>query len=170
MSIFFSPSTRGFYTTQDHADRMPADVVGISARRHRRLIAAQADGAEIHAGPDGCPQLRRPLANAAERRPALIAAVKREARRRIDAVAPLTAQINDNAALAIAAVQLAGGGSTTLDLAPALDRRARIDALRARSDRIEMAIAACAARDLAGFDPTADQHWLADRAEGDALG
>ena len=57
MSIFYSASKRGFFTTATHGNRVPDDAVKISARRHRELLDAQAGGAEIMPGPNGRPTL-----------------------------------------------------------------------------------------------------------------
>lgn len=55
MTILFSPSTRGFYPPNVAYDSLPDDLVEISIERHQELLAAQAAGMSIVAGPDGLP-------------------------------------------------------------------------------------------------------------------
>lgn len=149
---YYSPSTGGFYLDELHGDAMPADVVKISQRRHAELMAAQAAGAAIVAGKRG------PIASKASRDElagAAIAAVKREARRRIRRIASAERQANDNALIAQAALALAVDCATELDFVPALERRRRIDAVRAFSNELELELAELGAAKLAAFRATA---------------
>lgn len=127
---FYSPSTGGFYTTEIHAaGDIPADAVKITAKRHGALLEAQAAGAVIVASPKG-PVARMPVTSRGDLVAAAVRRVKREARRRILAIASLERQSNDNAALALGA-----NGDREFDAA--LERRRAIDAIRAASNAIE---------------------------------
>src|SRR6185437_3547082 len=53
--IFFSAEKHGFFHAELHGDRMPADVVKITAARHAELMAAQAAGKLIAADRRGRP-------------------------------------------------------------------------------------------------------------------
>lgn len=132
---FYSPSTGGFYTADIHGDAMPGDAVEITDAKHARLLEAQAAGGVIVPGPKG-PTARMPSATRADLVSAARRRVKREARRRILAIASLEKQSNDNAAIALAALHLAAG-STEPDVSDALERRRKIDAIRAASNAIE---------------------------------
>lgn len=164
MSIFFSPSTRGFYLSALHGEAMPADVQRITAARHARLLEDQAAGAEIVATPRG-PIAHFPKVGLADIRAAAIAAVKRQARTRILAIAPHWRQLNDVAAIATAALQLGATMTTNVDVDAALGRRRAIDGIRAASGRIEERLAAMTAAELEAFDPGDDTHW-SDQHEG----
>lgn len=160
--IFYSPSTGGFYPAAIFGRRagrrgIPRDALRISTERHAELLAAQAAGAQIAPGPDGLPEAQ--AARAVDPREALIAIVKREARRRILAIAPAWRQRNDSADIAMAALQLHAGMTTNIDPAPALERRAAVDAIRAASNRLELEIHALEAAELEAFDPALDMHW-----------
>jgi hypothetical protein len=155
--VFFSPSTRGFYMAEIHGEDMPADVVRISAARHAQLLVAQAAGAEIVPGHNGAPIIMQPKPTLAGARCAAAAAVRREARRRILAIAPYWRQFNDLNAIAMAALQPEHIGCVALEAA--LGRRRAIDKARAASDRLEARVAAMPAAELAGFDPGDDTHW-----------
>lgn len=152
-------STNGFQTRQAHGDGIPADAVRIRPSRHRELIAAQAAGAEIYAGKAGRPYIRRPRENLEHRRAFARQCVKREARRRILEIAPEWRQANDNADLAIAALQLSATMTTGVDTSGPIARRAAIDALRAASDRLEARLETMTGPELEIFDPSADAHW-----------
>ncbi|WP_267382237.1 MULTISPECIES: hypothetical protein [unclassified Sphingomonas] len=154
MSYHYSAATASFYHADVH-DALPDDAVQISAGQHARLLAGQASGRSIVAAPNGRPTLSKLTApKLDELRAGAVRAVKREARRRILAVATIERQSNDNAAIALAAVaNLLGNvhddrGATIA----ALRRRAAIDAIRAASDRIETTIAKANADDLAALD------------------
>lgn len=156
-AFYFSASTGGFYVTAVHGDAMPADVVPVPPARHAQLLAAQATGAAIVAGASGRPRVSRPRLGLDERRAAVIAAVKREAGRRIERAVPAWRQANDNAELAIAAlIPEANNAQRTNDI---LVRRDLIDRIRARSGEIEAAIADMPARALRVFDPRSDAEW-----------
>ncbi|WP_370170985.1 hypothetical protein [Sphingobium abikonense] len=145
MAIFYSAATPGFFDDAIHAD-LPADAVAITAAHHRELLAAQAEGASIVADDRGKPRAHRPTVTIATRRAALIRAVKRQAARRIDAIAPIWRQLNDQRA-------------------PSEEGEARfaaIDAIRAASDAIEADIAAAAGDALATIDPAAHPLWPQD--------
>lgn len=143
---FYSPSTRGFYVEAVHGRDIPADAVKITNRRHQELLLAQAQGHEI------VPTSAGPEVHHAESGPEVLLAravsrVKREARRRILAIASLEQQSNDNAALALAV--LAGDSTASL---PALERRQKIDAVRAASNAIEAGLADLKVTQLATFN------------------
>ncbi|HEX8583055.1 MAG TPA: hypothetical protein VF680_01430 [Allosphingosinicella sp.] len=157
--LFFCPASGGFYGSRTHKGAIPDGAVPLTERKHRQLLAAQGEGATIYAGDDGKPRLRWPSTNIAARRAGAIAAVKQEAGRRILAVASLTRQANDAAAMAQAALDQAVLGDTKVDFMPAIERRERIDALRARSNELEAAIAAFTPEQLDGFDAAGDAHW-----------
>lgn len=151
--MFFSPSTGGFYDSAINRD-IPADAVPISRERHGELIAARAAGKIITPDRRGRPMIREPRIGADQLRPRAIALVKAEARRRILAVASLERQANDAASIAIEA--FAGAGT---DLEGALDRRYRIDAIRAASNAIEAQIERMPAANLTAFDPSTHSLW-----------
>ncbi|MGW8202637.1 hypothetical protein ACWGM0_08815 [Sphingomonas bisphenolicum] len=145
MQIFYSAQSAGFYADGIHA-AIPADAVKISGARHAELLAAQADGAAIVAGHDGRPKIQRAKPTIDERRAAAIRHVKREAARRIEAVAPVWRQLNDQRAPS----------------AQGEARFAAIDALRAASDHIEAAILAAGAADLDALDIAHHPFWPVD--------
>lgn len=152
--LYFSASAGGFYDEAVHGAAIPDDAVPVTRARHAELIAAQAKGAAIVAGEGGRPHVARAPATIAHRRATAIASAKREAQRRILAVAPLWRQANDNAAIALEALDGAGR-----DVDAALDRRHRIDALRDCSDTLEAAIAAMDAAALDALQIADDGHW-----------
>jgi hypothetical protein len=155
---FFSPS-RGFQSAETPREQLGAGAVKVSSRRHRELVAAQEKGAQILAGDDGRPRISRPRDTDAARRRFARDLVKREARRRILAIAPAWRQQNDNAAIAMAAFQLGATCTTIVDAAPAIERRRALDAVREASDRLEARIDALSPAELARFDFTADAAW-----------
>ncbi len=155
--MFFSPSSGGFYDPAINRD-IPADAVQISRERHGELIAARAKGKVIAADRKGRPIIREPRIGADQLRARAVASVKVEARRRILAVASLERQANDAAAIAIEA--FAGAGT---DLQGALDRRYRIDAIRAASNAIEEQIARVPAANLVAFNPSTHPDWPENR-------
>ena len=57
MTITYSPSTRGFYTSEIHGENVPSDVVEVSAEAYAALMAGQAQGKEIRPGDGGAPEL-----------------------------------------------------------------------------------------------------------------
>jgi hypothetical protein len=149
--IFFSPSTRGFYSAEIHGEAIPADSVRITARRHQQLLEAQSAGAVIEAAPRG-PVARFVKPTLETSRAAAVRGVKRQARRRILAIAPYWRQLNDLAVIALPDAALTGWDA-------AMQRRQAIDDVRVASDRLEVAIAAMSAEQLAAFDAGDDAHW-----------
>lgn len=132
MPIFYSPSRRGFFDPSIH-DPMPEDALRVSQKRHAELLAGQERGAQIVPGANGKPMLEWPPA--ADPRADLIRRVRREARRRIEAVSPLWRQLND-----------------LREPSPAGDARfASIDAIRAASAEIEVAVRNLRSGDLDQF-------------------
>ena len=151
--MFFSPSTGGFYDPAIHRTR-PADAVRITKARHAELIAARSVGKSIAADAKGRPVIKSVRLSLDQLRDRAVTAIKAEARRRILAVASLERQANDNAEIAIEAF----AGAAT-DLAGALDRRARINAIRTASNAIEAIVARMPASNLAAFDPSSHSLW-----------
>lgn len=151
--MFYSPSTGGFYDPAIHRD-VPTDAVAISRERYGELLAARSAGKLIASDRTGRPIVKARRFTVDELRQRAIAAVKAEARRRILAVASLERQANDAASIAIEA--FAGAGT---DLEGALDRRIRIDAIRAASNAIEAQIARMPAANLTDFDPSTHPNW-----------
>ena len=79
VSMFYSPTTRGFYDLALHGDAIPTDAVEISAEEHRALIAAQAAGKTIVIGDEGRPVAAdTPVPPAAEQRAEALARIDRE--------------------------------------------------------------------------------------------
>lgn len=152
MSIFYSAAANAFYDARLH-DSLPDDARRVTAEEHQALLAAQAAGKQIRPGEDGAPTARRPAETTDALRARLAAAVKREAARRITAVAPLWRQLNDLRDLARAEGEHRA----------AIERRcAAVDTLRAASDRLEAALAAMTPRQLARCDVGDDRHWQGD--------
>lgn len=58
--MFYSPSTRGFYSPKINKE-IPSDAVEVSDIEYRALFAGQASGGLIEPGENGAPELR-PLA------------------------------------------------------------------------------------------------------------
>jgi len=150
--IRYSAATGGFYHTDLHAE-IPADAVTVSARRHAALIDAQAAGGRIVADSRGRPIVATDRVTIDQARSAAAAAIRRETRRRILAIASLERQSNDTAAIALAA--LGGGGDT----AEAIARREAIEAVRARGRASRAELDTMTAAKLAAFDPAAEAHW-----------
>lgn len=143
MTLFFSATARGFFDDALHME-LPDDAVPISEDRHRELLAAQAAGAIITADSCGKPRASRPTIDA--RRAAALRAVKREASRRIEAIAPIWRQLNDQRAPT-----------------PESDARFHaIDAIRAASNMIEADIAGLSAAALDALDFAAHPLWPAE--------
>jgi len=78
---FWSPSTRGFYSTQVHGQKIPGDAVKISDATYTRLIAANSAGSDIELGSNGqpisverTPDLATKIASARARRNAALIA------------------------------------------------------------------------------------------------
>ncbi|KMS58580.1 hypothetical protein [Sphingobium cupriresistens] len=145
MAIYYSALAHGFFDDAMH-HTLPADAVQISDDRHRELLAAQGDGATIDADSDGIPRARRPSLTIIARRAMAVRQVKREAARRIEAIAPVWRQLNDQRAPSDASVA----------------RFAAIDAVRAASDAIEAEISAAAKGVLVGLDIPHHPLWPAE--------
>lgn len=142
MALYFAPSVCGFFSDAVHAD-IPADAVEISAQDHARLLDQQASGAAIVAGADGFPRANHVTVKLKDRRAARIRQVKREAARRIESIAPLWRQLNDQHA-------------------PSDEGAARftaIDAIRAASDMIEAEVASLSAAALDALDIARHPLW-----------
>lgn len=147
---FYSPSTRGFYTKQIHGRSIPADAIEISNEHHQRLILAQAQGHGItHA--KGAVMAVHPHAERDDLLEVTRAGVKREARKRILRIASLERQSNDNAVLALAALKRVKSDSN--EFVAAMERRQKIDAVRAASNRIEEGLAGHSHGELQSFKP-----------------
>lgn len=153
-AIRYSALTGGFYHIGIHS-RLPHDVVAVSVATHARLMRAQAAGGRI------VPRNGRPaIARASEdaiglQHAAARAQIDNEARKRIIAIASLEQQSNDNAALAIAAL----AGELSEEASAALDRRTRINAVRAASNALEAQLATLSSDQLVDFDATGDLLW-----------
>ncbi|SFG08487.1 hypothetical protein SAMN05518801_10739 [Novosphingobium sp. CF614] len=133
--ILWSPGTRGFYLRGISA-AIPEDARPLERDIHASLLHQQTQGATIEpCSRTGRPRARHERLSIADRRAALAAAVKNEARRRIDAVSPAWRQINDLRAPSMAATE----------------RFAAIDAIRAASAAIEKLLAGMAAANLDTF-------------------
>lgn len=143
MGIFYSASRRGFLDSELH--ELPDDAVRVTPARHAQMIEAQSAGAEIVPGAGGRPRIKRPELPPTEAlRARAIRLVKREAMRRIEAVAPLWRQLND---------------LHEPDAPGVTERRVAINAIRMTSNRIEAELQALDAAVLADFDPALDTHW-----------
>ncbi|MFC3579529.1 hypothetical protein [Sphingomonas hylomeconis] len=164
----YAASTNAFYDVRVHGEAIPTDAVPISAARHAELLAAQG-ARRIVAGASGKPaQTPAPRVTRADLLARAVAAVKREAARRILAIASLERQANDNAVMASLALQLVtgteDGPDITADAVTAQGRRAAIDAVRVASNKIEAAIATWAMAALSKFDAGADPRWPLETA------
>lgn len=151
MTIFFSPSTGGFYDDDVHAGRFPDDANAISPELYHELMAGNANGRAIVVV-GGMAELAPAVPwSIAIGRSLAIKAVKDEARRRILAIASLAQQSNDNAALAVAGL----AGALSEQAAAALERRQRIDAVRDIAKRVEGRVEWMSAAELDMFSPAA---------------
>jgi len=147
MIIFFAmvPDAGGepqpaFFLRESQA---PKGAVAISGRRHAALVEALAEGRKVKLGFDGKPRAEARRVDAAAHRRQLVAAIKREAARRIDQVSPIWRQMNDTRAPS------AEG-----------DRRfAQIDAIRDASNAIEAMLADVPARGLGAFPVSDNPAW-----------
>lgn len=133
MAIFYSAARRGFFDDAVHTD-LPVDAVKVSKARHRQLLEAQDQGAQIVPGSNGSPVLLH-LSPAPDLRARMVRRIKRIAARRITAISPAWRQLNDLRQMSLAAA----------------DRFAAIDAIRAASNLIEQDLAATADTALANF-------------------
>lgn len=155
MTLHYSKSVDGFFDTAIHRT-LPADAVEISRDEHAALLDAQANGKRIVADRNGRPVAQAPAQPPiAERRAEAVAAIKREARRRILAIASLERQANDAAAIALSTYS----AYEHPDVGDAVGRRLQIDAIRIASDALEAKVAALNAGALATLSITDDAHW-----------
>ena len=145
MALFYSASTPGFFDDQIHAT-LPADAVPLTDDQHQQLLAAQGEGAAIGVDSDGHPRARVASLTIAQRRAMAARQVKREAARRIEAIAPIWRQLNDQRAPSDAGAA----------------RFAAIDAVRAASDAIEAQIAGAAKAALVALDIPNHPLWPAE--------
>lgn len=146
MGLRYSPSTGGFYDPTVHQE-IPNDSVSVSRSRHAELMDAQANGRSIVPSLEtGGPTIgRSPGSKANERRADLIAAIRREAARRIDLVSPQWRQLND-----------------LRRSSPAGEARfARIDEIRVASNRIEGSIGDLADDEIMSFSVRDHPSWPA---------
>ena len=58
--MFYSPTTRGFYSAEIHGGTMPEDAVEISEAEYSSLLSGQAAGKQITPGAGGKPALTNP--------------------------------------------------------------------------------------------------------------
>ena len=147
MTLFYSPSTGGFYDDEVHAPaRIPEDATRVSSARHAELIDAQASEAPVAivASARGTPGMSRDRSlSDAERRDRAGLLVARERDRRITAVASAQQQLLD--------MRLGGPDAEA--------RFAAIAALRDRAAAIIEQVEDLAGDALAAFDPADDTHW-----------
>lgn len=147
MTVFFAmvPDASGqpqpaFFLRQSQA---PEGAVAISGRRHAQLVEALAEGKAITRSAKGSPKIIARRVDTGAQRAQLVAAIKREAARRIDQVAPIWRQLND----------------TRAPSAQGARRFAQIDAIRDASNAIEALLAAAADRDLGAFPVSTNPAW-----------
>jgi hypothetical protein len=55
--MYYSPSTKGFYSSEIHGDNIPVDAVGISDAYYLELLNGQEEGKQISADENGFPVL-----------------------------------------------------------------------------------------------------------------
>jgi DNA repair photolyase len=142
MALYYSAARHAFLDDAIHTT-LPEDAVPVARARHRALMEAQATGAAIVAGEDGAPRIDRPRATRSIQRAAAIRQVKREAARRIEAIAPIWRQLND------ARVPSEAGAA----------RFAAINAVRVASDAIEAEIATMTLAALKALDIASHRAW-----------
>ncbi len=147
MTLFFAlvASQPAFFDSAIHGDTVPANAIEITPARHAELLNAQAIGKEIYADEDGRPRYRQRQIDADEIRANLVAAIRDEAARRINAVSPVWRQMNDQR-------QPSKAGAA---------RFAQIDAIRAVSQRLEAELTATPDNLLSQFSPSRPDHWKA---------
>lgn len=129
-----------FFLRQSQA---PEGAVAISGRRHAQLVEALAEGKAITRSAKGSPRIIARRMDTGAQRAQLVAAIKREAARRIDQVAPIWRQLNDARAPS----------------AQGARRFAQIDAIRDASNAIEALLADVADRDLGAFPISHNPAW-----------
>jgi len=147
MSIFFAMIGEGddrrpaFFLTRSAA---PESAVEITDARHAALLEDQAEGRAIIADARGRPVVdRRTRPSTETTRVQLIAAIRREAARRIHAVSPEWRQLNDLR-------EPSEAGAV---------RFARINAIRVASNAIEELAMLLLAADLAAFPVATHTLW-----------
>lgn len=142
-SFLWSPSTHGFYLP-DVSSQIPADAVPVEARVHADCMAQLAAGGVLSCCPEtSAPIAAPPVIAPADRRAALVRAIKAEAYRRIELVSPIWRQLNDL--------------RTPNDDGAA--RFSAIDAIRAASDAIEELVVAAEDGALPDFPVAANPLW-----------
>ncbi|WP_313801007.1 hypothetical protein [Sphingobium sp.] len=147
MDLLFSQSAHAFFSRELHGDAVPTDAVSVTPEDHRTLLEGQSQGRTIIAGENGYPCLAKvSKPTVAETRAALVRRVKREAARRIEAIAPIWRQINDQR---IATPEGAA-------------RFIAIDTVRAASSAIEAEIETGTAKDLKAIDLANHPLWPAE--------
>lgn len=147
MNVYFAmvPDADGaaqpaFFLRQEQA---PEGAVAISAKRHAELVEAMSQGKAVTPGPGGKPRIAKRAVDEAALRAQLLTAIKREAARRINAIAPIWRQMND--------ARLPSEEGTI--------RFARIDAIRAASNQIEDILAGLPADQLDRFAVRSNSLW-----------
>ncbi|WRQ08264.1 hypothetical protein JDBV08_00485 [Mycobacterium phage jiawei] len=146
MTLFFSPSRRGFIDDALFTGALPEDALEITPAQRDDVTAALGEGLEVSVM-DG--QLVIPETPKADREALTaeaVASIKTEARIRILGVVPYWRQMNDAAALSLGYDD------------GALSRRVWIDAMRAYSNDLEASLSGLSDDDLAAYDPAA-QAW-----------
>lgn len=58
--MFYSKSTRGFYTEEIHGTNIPSDAVAITPEQHQALLEGQSSGKELSSDKHGHPILVEP--------------------------------------------------------------------------------------------------------------
>ena len=171
MTEFYSPSRGGFFDDQINRT-IPDDCVPLKPGQRQALHAALATGKIIRVTANGAVQAVAPTPPAIDdRRAQLHTAVKREASRRILAIAPMWQQVNDLRAIAEAndATARAAGTLIAEEIAEAAlkayDRGAAIDAVRTASNMLDAAIDTMSVRVLTQLDVTSAGHWPPDKPE-----
>jgi hypothetical protein len=69
-TYFYSAQTSGFYKTEIHGDKIPADAVEITEQQWQDLFEGQSNGMVIAADANGTPVLQAPPEPSAEARSA----------------------------------------------------------------------------------------------------
>ncbi len=160
MTEYFSPLRGGFFDDRFNPE-IPADAIALVPGQRQSLFEALNRGDTVTATKSRKLKTSRPRIDLDLMRNRMHAAVKREASRRILAIAPMWQQLNDLRALA--ADQLEQGEEATR--AGALARGASIDAVRAASNALDAAIDTMGTRALAQLDVTSACHWPPHQAE-----
>lgn len=141
-TILWSASTRGFYLAV--SSQVPEDAVPVDARVHADCMAQLAAGGALLCCPEtGGPIAAAPVIPAADRRAALVRAIKAEAYRRIELVSPIWRQLND----------------LRVPTDEGAVRFSAIDAIRAASNAIEDLLTAAEDGALPGFPVATNPLW-----------